>query len=204
MPLAPVPVFDPPQSLWTADQFLDWLEPGIHADLIDGEVCMHSPVNLRHARLVNFVERLLGAFVEHHGLGEVHREVVAVRLGSRHTFLPDVAFWTTAQTAAFQPTHVPVAPTLVIEALSPTTAELDLGPKFSAYEEHGVGEYWILDPDQSNHRFYRREGDYLTEFAERATTIPSATITGFDVRRDWLDPDNLPTVAECLSALLDS
>ena len=52
------------RQLWTADDFLDWLEPGIHADLIDGEKFMHSPVNFKHSRLLNFVHLLLGMYVE--------------------------------------------------------------------------------------------------------------------------------------------
>ncbi len=39
-------------QLLTADEFLDWLQPGVFADLIDGEKFMHSPVHLKHARLV--------------------------------------------------------------------------------------------------------------------------------------------------------
>ena len=78
-------------ELWTADDFLDWLEPGIHADLIDGEKFMHSPVNLRHADLTNFVDFLLRSHIEKHRLGKLYREVVAVRLGSRNVFLPDLA-----------------------------------------------------------------------------------------------------------------
>ncbi|MBV9657777.1 MAG: Uma2 family endonuclease [Verrucomicrobia bacterium] len=80
------------RELWTADEFLDWLEPGRHADSIDGEKFMHSPVNIHHARLLNFLDRLLADFVETRHLGEVFREVVAVRLGSRNVFLPDLAF----------------------------------------------------------------------------------------------------------------
>jgi hypothetical protein len=34
-------------ELWTAEEFPDWLEPGKHADRIDGERFIHSPVNLR-------------------------------------------------------------------------------------------------------------------------------------------------------------
>jgi len=74
------------RRLWNSGQFLDWLRPGVHADLINGEVHMHSPVNLRHARLLNFMERLLAAHVEEHQLGELHREVVAVRFSSREVF----------------------------------------------------------------------------------------------------------------------
>ena len=76
------------QKLWTAAEFLDWLAPGVHADLIDGERFMHSPVSMRHARLLNFIERLLGSYIELKELGELHREVVAVRLSARNVFSP--------------------------------------------------------------------------------------------------------------------
>jgi Uma2 family endonuclease len=56
-------------ELWTADEFLDWLERGVLADLIDGEILMHSPVSLLHGNLTNFLDRLLVAFIEHKGLG---------------------------------------------------------------------------------------------------------------------------------------
>ncbi|MBN2508511.1 MAG: hypothetical protein JXQ71_17670 [Verrucomicrobia bacterium] len=28
-------------GLWTAESFLEWLKPGVHADLVDGERLMH-------------------------------------------------------------------------------------------------------------------------------------------------------------------
>ncbi|MBV9997479.1 MAG: hypothetical protein JO015_00030 [Verrucomicrobia bacterium] len=31
-------------ELWNADEFLDWLEPGVHAELLNGKLLMHSPV----------------------------------------------------------------------------------------------------------------------------------------------------------------
>lgn len=74
------------RELWTAEDFLDWLKPGVHADLIDGEKFMHSPVSLVHADLLNFVDRLLGAYIEQHNLGKLYHEVVAVRLSSRNVF----------------------------------------------------------------------------------------------------------------------
>jgi len=190
------------RPLWTADEFLDWLEPGIHADLIDGEKARHSPVNLRHARSLNFLDHLLRNYLERRRLGELHREVVAVRLSSRNVFLPDLAFFTNAQVAGLRPTHAPFAPTLVVEALSPNTADHDVGPKFAAYEEHGVGEYWVLDPETLAHRFYRREGELLVEFARDAETVAAHTIAGFWVRRAWLNPEALPEVGGCLEEML--
>src|SRR5438128_1055032 len=85
------------RALWTDEEFLDWLEPGRHADLIDGEKFMHSPVNLRHADLLNFLERLMATYIEEKSLGKLYGEVVAVRLGTRNVFLPDLSFLTNEQ-----------------------------------------------------------------------------------------------------------
>jgi Uma2 family endonuclease len=190
------------RPLWTAEEFLDWLEPGIHADLIDGERFMHSPVNLRHADLLNFVHVLLALFIERKKLGRLYREVVAVRLSSRNVFLPDLSFFTVEQSGRLCATHAPFAPALVVEALSPYSADRDVGPKFAAYEEHGVREYWVLDPQTLAHRFYRREGEILTEFARGAEIIRAETIDGFWMKRSWLNPEALPEVAGSLEEIL--
>jgi AraC family transcriptional regulator len=77
----------------TADDFLEWLVPGRHADLIDGTIVMRSPVSLRHRQLVNFVDHLIRSYVEEHELGRVFGEVVAVRLSARNVYTPDLAFY---------------------------------------------------------------------------------------------------------------
>ncbi len=188
-------------QLWTAEDFLDWLKPGVHADLIDGEKFTHSPVNLKHANLLNFVDHLLRSHLERHRLGVLYREVVAVKLGSRNVFLPDLCYFTPEQVPLLLETHAPVAPTLVVEALSARTADRDVGPKFAAYEEHGVKEYWILDPDHLAHRFYHREGELLVEFAEGADRVDSHSIPGFWLKRSWLNPGHLPEVTACLGEI---
>lgn len=189
------------KRLLTAEEFLDWLEPGVHADLIQGETFMHSPVNLRHADLLNFVDLLMRTYIEAHKLGRLYREVVAVRLGPRKVFLPDLAFFTNEQVARLPVTHAPSAPALVVEALSVRTAHLDTGPKFAAYEAHGVAEYWILDPDHLNHEFYRRAGELLVPFAEEEAVIHSPTLRGFRLKREWLNPRQLHAVRNCLAEL---
>ena len=42
------------RELLTAEDYLDRLDPEHFADLIDGEIFMHSPVSIRHATLLNF------------------------------------------------------------------------------------------------------------------------------------------------------
>lgn len=189
------------QQLLTAEEFLDWLKPGMHADLIYGEIVMHSPVNLRHADLLNFVDHLLRSYLELKKLGRLYREVVAVRLSPRLVFLPDLAFFTNQQVPRLKATYAPVAPTLVVEALSPGTSSKDVTDKFAAYEQHGVQEYWILDPEHLAHRFYRREGEIFVEFAEGAERIEAQTVPGFWLKRAWLDAGHLPEVAACLAEI---
>lgn len=186
------------RELWTAEESLNWLKPGVRADLIYGERTVHSQVSLRHADLLNFVDHLLRRYLEPCQLGRLYREVVAVRLGSRNVFLPDLAFVPAARLRELQRAHIPFAPSLVVEALSEFTSDRDTGPKFAAYEEHGVKEYWMLDPETLAHRFYRSVEGILTEYGRDVERIQSCTVPGFFVRREWLDPAHLPSVADCL------
>jgi Uma2 family endonuclease len=94
------------RELWTSDEFLDWLEPEVFADLIDGAKCMHSPVSLRHANLVNFLDNLLRLYLESKSLGRLYRESVAIRLSSRNTFLPDLSYFTREQVERLGETFV--------------------------------------------------------------------------------------------------
>jgi Uma2 family endonuclease len=187
----------------TSEEFLDWLEPGIHADLIDGEIHMHSPVHYNHARLVSFLDRLLASFLDEMEIpGELHRETMAIRLNVRDTFMPDLEFFAPHQVAQFADCCVPVAPIFCVEVLSPSTAKNDLGRKFTAYEAHAVQEYWVLDPAKAQHRFFRRVGGLFVEFGMKDERIESVSIPGFWLRRAWLDPEKLPRVSTCAAEIV--
>jgi Uma2 family endonuclease len=176
------------RELWTDEDFLAWLQPGVHADLISGEKAMHSPVSLRHARCLNAIDLRIRQWMATGGGGELFREVVAVRLSTRNVFLPDLAWFTDEQVPMLLPSHAPLAPKWVCEALSPRTADRDIGLKFAAYEEHGVDEYWIVDPETGAHRFYAREGELLVEFPpDTDGRVHSRVMAGFHMRMAELD-----------------
>ena len=181
------------------EDFLDWLTPDRHADLLDGEIAVHAPVSLRHARLLNFVDALLRTRVERFDLGIMFREVVAVRLSSRNVFLSDLAFYRKERLGLQRENYIDGAPDLAVEVLSPGTAHRDVGVKFVEYEQHGVEEYWVLDPETLAHRFYARRGEVLTEFAAGDPVIRSTVLPGLPLRREWLTPDQPPKVEDCLT-----
>ena len=203
MPTRMSAAIDLERELLTAEDFLDWLEPaGRGADLLDGEICLHSPVSIRHAELLNLVDAILRLYIDRHQLGFLFREVVAVRLSSRNVFLPDLAFYRADRKGKIHENHVEGAPDLVVEVLSPGTGYRDVGPKFAEYEQHGVNEYWILDPETLAHRFYRRDGELLVEYAAQENRIASQVVAGFFVLREWLDPKQIPSIAGSLAQIV--
>lgn len=53
------------------------------------------------------------------------------------------------------------APDLIIEVLSPSTMKKDYYEKFDLYEENGVKEYWLVNPEgRSLQIFYLENGQY--------------------------------------------
>ena len=115
-----------------------------------------------------------------------------------NVFLPDLAFFRKDRLNLLRETAIYGAPDLVIEVLSPGTADRDVGVKFAEYEQHGVNEYWILDPETLAHRFYARQGELLVEFAHGEAQISSSVLPGLTLQRAWLDPEKLPRVGACL------
>ena len=61
------------------------------------------------------------------------------------------------------PKNLPVAPLLVVETLSPSTALHDRNTKKAHYERMGVPSYWLLDPTAPGALtvFELRDGAYV-------------------------------------------
>ena len=54
------------------------------------------------------------------------------------------------------------APDLIVEVLSPSTQRYDQLVKLNLYQQAGVREYWIADPDNTTVRvMVRRDGGFL-------------------------------------------
>jgi len=91
------------------------------------------------------VLRLLGDFVEQHGIGEVLSGPGEVYVDSRTSVQPDV-FVLPLIGGLQTGDAVSVDPLLVVEVLSPATARHDRLVKRALYQRRQV-EYWIIDLD---------------------------------------------------------
>jgi len=76
------------------------------------------------------------------------------------------------------------APDLVVEILSPSTGYKDETAKLKLYEQNGVREYWIVNPDARYMMIYRLEdsGRYAKpDYLREEDTLTSGVLAGFSV-----------------------
>lgn len=115
--------------------------------LIDGEVVIGMPPVLKHQAIVGEILFLLMMIARKSG-GKALTSPVEVYLDDDNVFQPDVLYIKPDNLAIAQgdEKRIAGAPNLIVEVLSPSTARFDRQEKYQAYERHGVGEYWIVDP----------------------------------------------------------
>ena len=116
-------------------------------ELLNGELIMPPSPTIAHQRVSRRLERRLDTFVEERGLGEVFYAPCDVVLSDVNVVQPDLLFVSTEQAHIITRENIRGAPDLVVEILSPSTASRDWRDKLDLYAEHGVKEYWVVDPD---------------------------------------------------------
>ena len=149
----------------TYEDYLNTPE-GERYELLDGELVMVPAPNTIHQTLVMELSASLHAFVKRRALGKVYVapfDVVLWDGDEANVVQPDLLFVSAARAGIITEANVQGAPDLVVEILSPSTESLDRGYKRELYARHGVGEYWLVDPDAGSVTVLRLgDGGYET------------------------------------------
>jgi len=185
------------------EAFYETVREDEKAEFINGEIIVQSPVKLEHNAVQGMLFALLRTYVSVRGLGFVGNEKLLIAL-TRNDYEPDVCYFHRAKADHFVAgqSRFP-APDFIAEVLSPSTEARDRGVKFDDYAAHGVGEYWIVDPDLQLVEQYVLEGD---AFALRLKVgdgmLRSAAIPGFDIpaRAIFDEAENLAALRRILGA----
>jgi Uma2 family endonuclease len=137
----------PTRTQITAEQYyqLPEYEQYDLIQLINGEVVIGMPPIPQHQRLVREILYLLTSISRNKG-GEALSSPVEVYLDAHNIYEPDVLYLKPASQCVVEQKRLTGAPDLVVEVLSPGTAKYDRQEKYQAYQQHGVREYWIVDP----------------------------------------------------------
>ena len=154
-----VAVVDP---RYVYEDLLTMPDDGRRYELLEGDLLVSPSPNRRHQRIVS---KLVGFLLrlEEAGKGEVYPAPFDVVFDRHTVFEPDVLFIRAERLGIVTERNVSGAPDLVVEVLSESTREVDLGRKLHAYGRHGVGEYWVVDPDANTVQVFRREGEAFVE-----------------------------------------
>jgi Uma2 family endonuclease len=144
----------------TYDDFLLFPEDGMRHELIDGEHVVSASPNLKHQAVVVNLVTSIRTYLRANPIGKVFIGPTDVVLSNVNVLVPDVLYVSqTRATDVLTAPNVWGAPDLVVEVGSPSTRRRDERIKHRLYEQFGVSEYWVVDPDLDAIKVYRLTGD---------------------------------------------
>src|SRR2546428_7825955 len=122
---------DPPYLLRkygvTEKEFDQITNEDIKAELLDGELIVHSPATLRHDDLCTFLSFLMRGYADRKRLGLVYGANNAVMLlGATRKLAPDLMFVRSRKLTLATAKQLEGRPDLVVEVLSESTRRYDL------------------------------------------------------------------------------
>ena len=179
-----------PDVRLTYDDFLLFPDDGKRHELIDGVHYVTPSPRRRHQDLVGrrHFESLL-YLREHPEAGRVFMAPVDVVMSFHDIVVPDLIFIAGDQTGIMTEANIQGAPALVVEVLSKRARKRDVQIKRRLFEQRGVREYWLVDPEldlvqvprlSPERRLVRGEG--VTAGDGGTLTTPLLPGCGIDVR----------------------
>ena len=159
------------QLNYTFADLLGWDDPQ-RAELIGGEIFMMAPPSRVHQRISVELTRQLANFLEGKGC-EVYAAPFAVRLfaGEESTpentdtvLEPDISV--ICDKSKLDRYGCKGAPDFIIEILSPSTRRHDRLVKLGLYQQAGVREYWIVDPESRSVLVFLSDGSGMLRIQE--------------------------------------
>ena len=155
-------------------------------ELLDGELVRLETPPIAHQRVLVDLGSSMALFVEESELGEVLPIPTDVVLSNTDVVQPDLLFVSNERSHIITEQNIQGAPDLVVEILSPSTANRDWTIKRELYARHGVKELWMVDPDaRIVWVMLLRDGDFeLVGVYGEGQSVSSTTLEGFTVDID--------------------
>ncbi|TLD42253.1 MAG: hypothetical protein JETT_1496 [Candidatus Jettenia ecosi] len=117
-------------------------------ELIEGELYMVPSPGFYHQTISMNISHPLKIFVKENDLGIVLYTPFDVVLSETNVVQPDIIFISKERIGLITEKNLRGAPDVAIEILSRKTRERDKLVKKRLYMDHGVKEFWIVDPDK--------------------------------------------------------
>jgi len=161
---------------YTYADYLKWMFTD-RVELLKGRIFKMSPApNTKHQRVSAFLSRKIGNYLEKKYCDvfsapfdvrlSVNQDInISKKYKKKTKLLPDGNIQTVVQPdicvicdqSKIDEKGCVGAPDLVIEILSPGNSTMEMKDKFSIYQEAGIPEYWIVDPERESIILYHLE-----------------------------------------------
>ena len=138
-----------PQIKFTYEDYL-LLPEHDRRELIEGDFYLAPLPITRYQDILRNLSTVLWDFVRRNSLGIVYWAPYDVVLSKLNVVQPDIIYISNQRRDIITENNISGAPDLVIEILSPGTADRDRGLKQCIYARYGVQEYWIVDPIENS------------------------------------------------------
>ena len=163
---------------FTYNELLEMPDDGRHYEILDGELIVNAAPIPRHQVIAFNIASILRAYVRPRKTGTVFIAPIDVVFTQEWVVEPDIIYIQKQRMSIVTRTNISGAPDLAIEVLSDSTRKRDEITKRRAYEDFGVGEYWIVDPELESLKVFRRndQGRY-ERVVEVSTEIAGSMIT---------------------------
>ena len=170
----------------TYDDFVQFPEDGERHELIDGEHVVTPSPNMKHQAVLRNLAGLVWSYLRTHKVGQVFFAPFDVVFSDFDVVEPDLLFVSKErQSQILTAANVQGAPDLVVEIGSPSTRRRDEIVKRRLYEQFGVAEYWVVDPELDEIKVYRRADDRFERAAllsaEQGDVLTSPLFPGLEL-----------------------
>ncbi len=184
------------------EAFLEQADEDVRAEWVDGKVVRIGAESHVHQALSGFLAALLRAFVEAYDLGVVLSAPFQMKLEQKPVGRePDILFVAQAHLERLKTNYLDGPADLVVEIISLESRARDRGEKFYEYEQAGIPEYWLLDPERKQAEFYQRdEGGIYQLVPLQDGSYRSRVLEGLWLKPAWLWQDPLPKLLEVLKS----
>lgn len=132
------------------------LPSGTPCQLIDGEIFMTPSPAFIHQKILGELYFLIKESLKLKNIGTVILSPMDVYLSEEEVYQPDLIFVSNENSDIIKE-NIKGVPDIVVEILSPSSAYHDLVHKKNTYEEQGVKEFWVLDPEEKSFEIYENQ-----------------------------------------------
>ncbi len=179
-----------PPRLWTYTE-LRAAQPETPqpVELWNGEIVTAPSPSPEHQDLIFHLARAFHAFVSAHDLGKVYLSPSDVVLSERRVVPPDLVFIARERLGIVRDC-IRGVPDLTLEVISEASWRRDRLEKKALYEQYGVREYWLADPDSRTIEVYALvKGAYrLHAKASAGQVARSKLLVGFSLSWPPISP----------------